>query len=176
MSPALLALILGLPVALLAWWVTNRGDGSEREDRLPSDRSAPDELEDSLGWPYSFGGGAPSTAWSKGWDGVDCAGYAQMALVRLGLLSSSASDRGARSLADDSDPLEVGEQEPGDLAYYPGHVMIVVSDPGSDGHSAVMGASGGTSITFGDDPNAKVKAFSSALYRGDFVTYMRLRS
>ena len=180
MSPALLAVILGVPLALLAWYVRARGDGSEREDESElgegTAAAAADELADSLGWPYFFGGGSPATPWSEGSEGVDCAGYAQIALVHLGLLSSSAPDRGAASLADDSNPIDVGDQEPGDLAYYPGHVMVVISYPGSNGHSKVMGASGGTATTFGDDPGAYVKAFDSALYRGDFVTYMRLRS
>lgn len=140
-----------------------------------SECSLPANVLASLGWPYFFGKGTPATKWSDGPNGVDCSGYAQMVLVKLGLLSATAGDRGAAALADDSDPIAVGEQRAGDMAYYPGHVMIVAGNPGSDGHSPVIGASGGDKLTLGNNPNAKVKLFDSALYRGDFVTYMRLK-
>jgi cell wall-associated NlpC family hydrolase len=174
-GPVIAAAVIGVPLGLLAWWVRDRGDGSELEEEDPMRNVDAGALQSALGWPYFFGRGSPSTPWEDGPNGVDCSGFAQMALVKLGILSSDAGDRGARTLADDSDPLELGEQEPGDLAYYPGHVMVVISGPGADGHSEVMGASGGTSTTFGDDDGAYVKAFSSGAYRSDFVCYMRLR-
>lgn len=182
MPLALAAWLLGLPLLAVMLFVSRRGGtGSAREDSRPTASGAAGldgdaaELADSIGWPYWYGAGTPATPWADGAGGVDCSGYAQMALVRLGLLDPSAPDRSAASLADDSDPLEVGEQRPGDLAYYPGHVMVVASSPGGDGHSAVIGASGGHVYTFGNDPDARVKVFDSALYRDDFVTYMRLR-
>lgn len=178
------ALAVGVPVGLLWWWAHDRGDGSELEDvegeavngSTLIESSIRAKLSDAIGWPYFFGKGSPSTPWEDGPEGVDCSGFVQMALVRLGKLASTASDRGAATLADDSDPIAVGSQRAGDLAYYPGHVVLVVGSPGADGHSPVMSASGGTSTTFGDDPNARVKVFSTAEYRSDFVTYMRLRA
>lgn len=160
-----------------AWYVRQRGANSAREDQVESLETTCDPtLSTALGWRYYFGKGSPATPWSSGPDGVDCSGFAQMALVKLNLLSSSAPDRGARTLADDSDPVELGQQRIGDLAYYPGHVMVVAGSPGYDGHSPVIGASGGTSTTLGTDENARVKLFSSGAYRSDFVTYMRLRA
>lgn len=141
-------------------------------------------LSDAVGWPYWWGRGSPSTSWSDGAKGVDCSGFVQMALVRLGKLGSGQPDRGAMGLANHAlEPIAVGKQLPGDVAVYPGHVMLVIGPPVGGGHSAVMGASGGHGAnlakgilpTLGDDPNAKVKTFSTALYRRDFVTYGRVR-
>lgn len=132
-------------------------------------------LAQALGWPYWYGKGDPGTPWSDGPAGVDCSGFAQMGLVLLGELSPAARDRGADTLAADSDPVAVGDQGIGDMAYYPGHVMLVASAPGPDGHSQVIGASGGGRTTLGGDPDARVKLFDTALYRSDFVTYMRLK-
>ncbi len=177
--------IMAAPLSLfgLALWAYRRGMNSATEDTSAmSDSDAtkqsdlPSNVLESLGWPYYFGKGSPSTPWTDGPSGVDCSGFVQMALVRLGKLSPTYGDRGSAALADDSDPIEVGQQEPGDIAYYPGHVMLVASKPDkSTGHSAVIGASGGTSTTLGTNPEARVKMFSSAKYRKDFVTYMRLK-
>lgn len=172
----LVALLVGVPVGLLWYWAQERGDNSALGGSdYVGNANAAGELADSVGWPYWWGKGSPSTPWSEGPQGVDCSGYACMALVRLGLLSSSAPDMGARTLADESYPVEVGDQVPGDLAYYPGHVVVVVSYPGEDGHSAVIGASG-HSTTFGNVAGECVKVHTTALYRPDFVTYMRLKS
>jgi len=163
-------------------WSGDRGSNSRlEEEEEGGDSELYQEVEDvlleSLGWPYYYGHGSPGSAWEDGATlGVDCSGYAQMALVALGVLSEDAADRSVSSLADDSDPIEVGSQELGDLALYDGHVMVVAGPPGEDGHSPVIGASGGDSDTLGDDENAYVKLFDSALYRSDFITYMRLRS
>jgi cell wall-associated NlpC family hydrolase len=160
-----------------AWWVRQRGANSAREDMAENLSVVCDPtLATALGWPYWFGKGSPSTPWESGPDGVDCSGFAQMALVKLNKLSSSARDRGARTLADESDPIELGQQRIGDLAYYPGHVMVVAGTPGPDGHSPVIGASGGGELDLGNNPNARVKLFSTALYNTEFVTYMRPRA
>jgi hypothetical protein len=152
-------------------------------------------IGDALGWPYRWGAGNPSTPWADGDNGVDCSGFVQMALVKLGKLAASSTDRGAIALANAANPIVVGHQRPGDFAVYRGqHVMLVVSGPRTNIglHSHVMGASGGGNlITLPDgsrvrvqgyDPNApgysskaRVKAFSTALYRKDFLTYARLR-
>ena len=184
---ALAALAVGVPVALLFWWAEERGANSEDEGGTVPQASTSgtsrlvSAVMDALGWRYWFGAGSPSTPWEDGPDGVDCNGFVQMALVKLGILEPDETDRGTAAMADWCVPVAVGEQRPGDIAYYPGHTMLVVSEPGADGHSMVMGASGGTSTTFGDNPSACVKLFSSALYRGSyddgdsdgFVTYMR---
>ena len=184
--------LLGLGgVALLYVVVTNWGrDANSAVELVPEVQNEWDladidpRLIQAIGWPYYYGKGGPSTPWPM--DGkpvqVDCSGFAQMALVRLGKLSATAPDRSSAQLAADSDPVEVGEQQLGDLAYYPGHVAVVASAPGPSGHSKVLSASGGGRTTLGNDPNARVKVFSSALYRGTyplnkdgFVTYMRLK-
>tara|TARA_R110000868_G_scaffold50318_2_gene160911 strand:- start:317 stop:850 length:534 start_codon:yes stop_codon:yes gene_type:complete len=160
-----------------AWWVRQRGANSARED-MSEDLSVNCDpvLATALGWPYWFGKGSPATPWESGAEGVDCSGFAQMALVKLNLLSSSAPDRGARTLADQSEPIEIGQQQIGDLAYYPGHVMVVAGRAGVDGHSPVIGASGGGEFDLGNNPNARIKLFPTALYNTEFVCYMRPRA
>jgi cell wall-associated NlpC family hydrolase len=133
-------------------------------------------VSDSLGWPYFWGRGDPSTPWEDGDQGVDCSGYTQMVLVRLGQLSSSAPDRNAYNLANASEPVAVGDQRPGDWAYYAGHAMIVAGPPGPDGHSPVIGASGGGPDDKGDNPNARIKMFrNAATYGPALVTYCRIK-
>lgn len=133
------------------------------------------ELYEAIGWPYNYGMGSPSTPWEDGPKGVDCSGFAQMALVRLGLLSASSIDMSAMSLANACNPVEWGSQRPGDLAIYNGHVMVVYGDPNENGDSRVIGASGGTRDTHGDNPKARVKLFSTAKYRDGFITFGRLK-
>jgi len=173
--------IAGLAIAggILAFAALRHSNASKREDEdedMSEDADAAydlPELAESIGWPYWWNRGSPSTPWYQGANGVDCNGYSQMAMVRVGTLDESEPDRSASAMADWCVPVAIGEQRPGDLAYYPGHTMVVCSEPFEDGHSAVIGASGGGRTTQGDDPKARVKVFSSALYRGDFVTYMR---
>jgi cell wall-associated NlpC family hydrolase len=140
-----------------------------------------DELEDvireSLGWPYYWGRGDPSTPWEDGDRGVDCSGYTQMVLVRLGKLAPSAPDRNAYNLAMASEAVAVGDQRPGDWAYYAGHAMIVAGPPGADGQSPVIGASGGGSGDYGDNPNARIKMFKNGgTYGPDLVSYCRIKA
>jgi hypothetical protein len=80
-------------------------------------------------------------------------------------------------LSNASDPIAVGQQQPGDFACYPGHIAYVVGYPNPDQgyHSAVLSASNGTRTTKGDNPDARVKLFDSGAYRNDFSTYARLR-
>lgn len=176
--------MIGLIVAVVAgvaWWAwKGDDDNSAREDFMSDDdgNQVADELgdvADAIGWPYWYGKGDPSTPWQNGPAGVDCSGFVQMALVRIGALSPDAPDRSAAALANVCDPVELGDERPGDLACYPGHVMLVCGYPDTDGHAAVMGASGGRSTTKGDDPKAYVKTFGGGNYRSDFVCYMRLR-
>jgi cell wall-associated NlpC family hydrolase len=152
-------------------------DVSSIETETMTDEPYADKLGDAIGSPYWWGKGAPSTPWSDIRKGADCSGSVQMALVRLGLLSATATDRSATQLAMDSDPVAIGEQRPGDMAFYNGHVMLVYSWPRSDGHSSVWGMHGGGSSTFGNDPTARLDVMRTAEYWKDgFLTYGRLRS
>jgi hypothetical protein len=160
---------------------------SKREDFDPTDVAHGDygilngTLE-SIGWPYLWGG-PRLFAWSGGPAGVDCSGHACLVLVKSGAWPASwGTPRHipAHQLADLCDPVRDGDQRTGDLAYYPGHVMTVLSAPDRNGDSAVFGASGGDATTqgvssalAGYSPAARVKVFSSQRYRGDFVTFMR---
>jgi len=93
------------------------------------------QLKLAVGWPYLWAAGRPSTPWTDGPDGVDCSGFAQMALVLLGIMKASASDKSAQGLAevaawqdDDKSP------QLGDLAFYGTstsnitHVAVLLSD------------------------------------------------
>ena len=176
-------LLIGLVLGGLGLYALSRRGGENSSVGMDDYVGSPDaagDLADAVGWPYSYGAGAPNTPWSEGPAGVDCSGFVQMCLVRLGLLSSSATDRGAAALADDSYPVAVGDQVPGDMAYYPGHIVLVIGYPDEDGHSAVLSA-GGHATTKRESPpwpvaGEEVKVHTSALYRDDFVTYMRLKS
>jgi hypothetical protein len=101
------------------------------------------QLEPALGWPYVWGNGDPGTSWADGPSGVDCSGFAQMALVKLGQLSAKAADRTADSLRSASRSIPWGEQIPGDLAFWEGHVEVVVGAPQLDGDSATIGSRDG---------------------------------
>jgi cell wall-associated NlpC family hydrolase len=184
MEPVTLAII---GAAGWAAWNARKGKGvSAREDSregtvsASADYGVADPLLDALGWLYTWGG-SPRT-WGDaeqlaraGRGVVDCSGFASLALVRMGLRKSYKRYT-ALTLANASDPVAWGKQQPGDIAVYPGHVMIVLSRPRSDGDSKVIGASGGGSKTRGNDPNARVKVFDSARYRKDFMTFGRLKA
>lgn len=145
------------------------------------------QLLPSVGWLYTWGG-APATwaeamALAAAGQGVcDCSGYARVALRHLHLWPSAWGNGRptTRIFADNCDPVPLGQQRPGDLAYYPGHVMVVLSYPHPELlASAVIGASGGREGTRGNNPNARVKIFPTHLYRRgrdgkqDFITFMR---
>jgi cell wall-associated NlpC family hydrolase len=127
------------------------------------------ELLEAWCEPYDWAQGAPPTAWLNGPHGYDCSGFAQAALVHLGLLSRSAKDRGAHQLAMAAMPVPEGEERLGDLAFYGGasHVMVVLA-PG-----IVLGAAGGDSSTHGDKPSAYVD-LRPLRYRRDFLCLGRL--
>jgi len=143
----------------------------------------------AVGLPFSWGAGTPSTPLhtgevsSLGPDdapaGFDCSGLVQAALVALGLLSPTERDRSAAALwaagVAVSDDVRVG-----DVAGYSSngrtitHVAIAGADADGSGVAPVLSASGGYSDTFGDDPDAAVKVWSSPEYRSDFVGWRRL--
>lgn len=123
------------------------------------------EALDSL---YSWGGGREEGAWPLG--PFDCSGFVDAALrvagAELPWARTSASSA-TMYAALEVNPLEPGEEAPeGAIVFYgsgkPSHVMLSVGQ-------GVIGASGGDSKTFGDDPDARVKTFSSAWYRADVL-------
>lgn len=128
------------------------------------------ELLATIGVPYAWGSGTPATPWPS--DRYDCSGFAQGALVYLGLLRRAEPDRSAAALADACDPVELGHQRLGDLAFYGTggvhHVMVCLGD------GWVIGASGGGSETHGDDPRAHVQ-LHHYLYRRDWVCFGRIK-
>lgn len=79
--------------------------------------------------------------------------------------------------------IELGEVQPGDLAFYGGkaendvdHVMLVLSVIHLDRHPVqvlVVGASGGGRRTLTPTPGAEVKVYASHLYRRDFRGFRR---
>ena len=60
----------------------------------------------------------------------------------------------------------------GDLACFAGHVGLVVAFDGEDGCPLMLNWSGGTSVTKGDNPNAKAKV-QRVDYRKDFTGFRR---
>lgn len=177
--------IVGAGLAAAWYWRGRHREANSDIVDVPETEIGPDDI---AGWddtdeiavryygiPYCYGKGTPATTDAEAADGLDCSGALQFFLVRLGILSPDYPDRGSAQLAADADPIAWGSQQPGDFAVYPGHVMLVISAPDDQGDSAVFGASGGTEITKGDDPEAFVRGYSSALYRDDFVTFARLK-
>ena len=128
----------------------------------------------AFGVRYYYSRGAPDTPWADMRRlGVDCSGFVQMAWVRAGIYRSSEPDRkatvsvpGRLSLADIC--IETKVPKFGDVAIYPGHVMFVLDE------TWVIGASGGTSTTYGDDPRACV-ALHRFDYRRDFLCFGTLK-
>lgn len=116
------------------------------------------DLLAAWGTPYSWGAGEPKLSidgWPRGVKGLkggigwDCSGFAQAALVRLGILSPDAPDRSSAALFDATRPVPAAGERMGDLAFYgplgrASHVMVVV------GPGVVLGARGGDQTTNGD--------------------------
>jgi cell wall-associated NlpC family hydrolase len=154
---------------------------TQRRLRLPLADTRALDLLSAWGVPYSWGAGFPKSVQSTWPDGArglaggvgwDCSGFAQAALVRLGLLSPAAPDRTAGGLYDLMVPVVPNQERLGDCAFYGigrvSHVMVVL------GTDLVLGASGGGSATNGDDPRAYVK-LERIMYRNDFVGIRRIR-
>ena len=146
------------------------------------DRLKLDVLDDRVLWlleawgtPYSWGAGKPSLdGWPLGvkGGGNDCSGFAQAALVRLGLLKAGTQDRTAAALYDASDSIEIEDATVGDLAFYGqgriSHVTVCL------GGGVCIGANGGVSKTNADNPCAFVQV-QPITYRVDFRGARRLR-
>lgn len=163
------------------------GDDSQREDMADTSKitgtvGAASVLLEALGWLYTWGGAAGAVTWAgakaiaaTGVGVVDCSLFVSLALHKMGVRKTFKRYTSG-SLAAACDPVTWGQQIPGDVVYYPGHVMSVLTHPDGGGDSQVIGASGGNSKTHGDNPNAKVKVFASMKYRKDFVCVMRLKA
>ena len=99
-----------------------------------------------------------------------------MALVKLGLIPPNTPDMASDTMRLKATPIPVGSQRPGDLAFYRGHVDVVATWPGRDGHSEVVGSQGGDKTTHGDKPTAKVKVNKGGPRGGmTFLGYGRLK-
>jgi len=164
------------------------GENSAREDSVESSSTSYGRtgiagvLLAAVGWLYTWGGAPGLTTWAaavalaaQGKGVTDCSLFASLALVRMGLRKTFKRYTAA-TLANACDKVPEGQQRPGDIAIYPGHVMVVLSEPDANGVSRVIGASGGDHTTHGDNPNARVKVFDSARYRKDFICYGRLKA
>lgn len=114
---------------------------------------------------------------------ADCSYFALRALQRAGVASHAVAPMRAIDLANRADPVPVGQQAPGDFWFGGsgeaiGHVALVISLPKSSagGHSDVMGANGGGSSTFGNDPEARVQRETAPYWASGFKCYGRLKS
>lgn len=136
-------------------------------------------LLEAYGVPYSWGAGTPThDGWPigvkglKGGVGYDCSGFAQAALVRLGLLKAGTPDRSAAGLWEAGTPIDTDAAQLGDLAFYGGHARITHVTVCLGG-GVCIGANGGNSMTNGDDPRAFVQ-LQPIRYRADFRGVRRL--
>lgn len=144
------------------------------------------DLMSAWGVPYVWGAGGPSAANSSWPDGAvslsdgadpnavgwDCSGFAQAALVRLGLLLARAPRLNASALyARCTITVSTGTEQLGDLAFYGqggvAHVMLCL------GGGVVIGATGGDHLTRGDQPRAFVQ-LQRINYRTDLWGARRL--
>ena len=129
-------------------------------------------FREALGVPYYYGAGRGKPYPAS--TGYDCSGYVDSALRAAGYslpwepeLASCAT---MLSVLGEPFTLEYGEEAPvGAIVAYgdSDRISHVVLSTGA----GVIGASGGTSSTRGDDPDAYVKEFSTAWYRDDLVGY-----
>ena len=126
----------------------------------------------AIGTPYAWGSGdLVNASWLAG--SYDCSGFAQAALLELGLVEpGSWTDKTAHDLARVCDPINIGHEEPGDLGFYGAkkitHVMVCL------GNGMAIGANGGTSKTHGDDPKACVQV-RPVNYRRDLMVIGRIK-
>lgn len=146
------------------------------------------ELMQAFATPYVWGAGQPSDALRPDWylgqpsladgapkpcpAGFDCNGYASVALVRLGIIPATAPKRNCATLITVATPINEGVARLGDLVFYgkiarPTHVMVYV------GGGLVLGAQGGGSTTWGNDPGAYVKV-EKFDYRSDVLGFRRM--
>ncbi len=115
-----------------------------------------------MGTWYRWGGKDPK-------NGIDCSGVVTWALYKTG--GPDLRQQHNSSYMFDRYPL-ADEPQPGDLAMYPRHVMVLLWRRRDSGLWAVMGASGGDSETTTKEialaRGARVTAYGSHMYRSDF--------
>lgn len=137
-----------------------------------------DPLLRYLGRYYSWGGGKLADGLERlRCINLDCSGFAQAALLELGLVRPDAwHDLGSLALANACDP--VTHLQPGDLVFYGrpvSHVMVVFEVPEDGRMTTVIGASGGDATTSGADPTACVQ-IRSLHYRKDLTCCGRIKA
>lgn len=91
-------------------------------------------------WPYLWGGGGPGVAWGR--RPVDCSGFVTMALEHAGLVPRGVRRWGREAARALGRKIAWGQQRPGDIVTYPGHVELVWTWPNAEGDSQIIGASG----------------------------------
>jgi len=130
-------------------------------------------LLSKLGTPYFWARGDLSTGWDEAEEGLDCSGWAQVALREIGIVRSDAwSDLTSWQLAEHCDDVEPGDAILGDLFFYGtqriSHVTVAL------GGGMCIGANGGGSRTKGDDPAACIQV-RPWCYRRDFISAGRIQ-
>lgn len=97
----------------------------------------------------------------------DCSSFALACARSTGHWSLVRPERTVRDLYAATSPVKLGEQRPGDFAFYRNnsgtiaHVRFNVGKPGLNGHSRGYGCDSGGAATKGDDPKACVKVADS---------------
>lgn len=136
-------------------------------------------VREAEGQLYLWGGGhSLLPAWP---DPYDCSGYVRAAWRRVGIVGHTFRSYSSKELADLCDPIAVGQQAPGDAAFYGtggvSHVVVVLSAPmkTGGGHSYIIGANGGGPSTMANDPSAAVTIEKPGYWQSGFITYGRLR-
>ncbi len=124
-------------------------------------------VQPALGIRYVWSGGGANARYPEGSlghvlqprrRGWDCSGFVLGLLALLGAVpwewKTPRTSAGLRKLCA---PVAWGQQRPGDLAFYEGHVVVIATAPDGKGDSVVVEAGGGRSTTNGDDPGAVVR-------------------
>lgn len=151
---------------------------SDGLDHYPADLRP--YLPPVLGARYSWGKGKSPHLRTDAVTGVmfDCSGLVETLEYLLGICLPRGQNSAA--MADDCEPVPIGQQRATDLAFYASgggvcHVVMCVTGPleSEGGHSLIWGANSGGSSTHGDDPNACVKEAPADYWASAFATYGR---
>ena len=132
---------------------------------------------EAKGVPYYYGGDG---VWPVGRPGFDCENFMRRCLGRAGVLSLRVPDRVAADWVSRCQPVGVGAQGPGCVAFYGdgtkvSHVVVVLTGPVPElgGHSYIIGANHGGRKTLGNDPKAKVDVQPATWWKSGFMGYAR---
>lgn len=111
--------------------------------------------------------------------GADCSGGALAVAVDNGLVSAEWANAHRDTSGIFSATTDLGTDwaavVPGDLACFSGHVGLIIGFDASDSCPLMLNWSGGTSVTRGDNPNARAK-IQRVDYRKDFSGFRRFPS